>query len=150
MKIRFPEHLTGGVTSEPLRAVNPQKAPIRLIGELQMETGWTVQEFQNRGKTFFGHAMSVWLTLHNAGFTTITWEQAQDLSLDDLELIEEPGDRAAAAEAGIAVEEDASEPASPASSPDAEPAVQPRPASTRSKQPSRGSTAKSARGSRTS
>lgn len=150
MKIKFPDHLTGGVTREPLRAINQKNAPIRLVAELQMETGWDLKTFREAQATMYSIAMAAWLTLHNAGFTTITWDQAADLSTDDLEFIEEPGDRAAAEQATAdAGEGDASDPASPGSNPDAEPA-EPRKAATRSKQPSRGSRARSASASRTS
>ncbi|MEJ1087055.1 hypothetical protein WDU99_01845 [Microbacterium sp. Mu-80] len=150
MKIKFPDHLTGGVTREPLRAMNQKNAPIRLLAELQMETGWDLKTFREAQATMYSIAMAAWLTLHNAGFTTITWDQAANLSTDDLEFIEEPGDRAAAEQAlADAGEGDASDPASPASSPDAEP-EEPQPEATRSKKPNRGSPAKSARGSRTS
>lgn len=152
MKLKFPDHLTGGVTAAPLRAINPSNAPIRLVAELQMETGWDLKTFRQNGATMYTFAMSAWLTLHNAGFTTITWDEAGNLAMDDIEFIEEPGDRAAAAAAGVLdeQEEDASEPASPDSSPDSAPVEPRKPAATRSKTPSRGSTAKSARGSRTS
>jgi hypothetical protein len=152
MKLKFPDRLTGGVTSAPLRAINPSNAPIRLVAELQMETGWDLKTFRQNGATMYTFALSAWLTLHNAGFTAITWDEAQNLAMDDIEFIEEPGDRAAAAAAGIVDEQegDASEPASPASSPDSAPAAPRKPAATRSKTPSRGSTVKSARGSRTS
>lgn len=151
MKLKFSEHLTGGVTSSPLRALNPSSAPLRLVAELQMETGWDLKTFRQNGATMYTFAMSAWLTLHNAGFTTITWDEAQNLAMDDIEFVEEPGDRAAAAAAGIdEQEEDASEPASPDSNPDSAPAAPRKTAATRSKTPSRGSTAKSARGSRTS
>ncbi|WP_309129480.1 hypothetical protein [Microbacterium sp.] len=150
MKIRFPDHLTGGVTREPLRAMNQKNAPIRLVAELQMETGWDLKTFREAQATMYSIAMAAWLTLHNAGFTTVTWDQTAELSTEDLEFIEEPGDRAAAEQAlAESGEGDASDPASPASSRDAEPA-EPRKAATRSKNPSRGSQAKSARGSRTS
>lgn len=150
MKIRFPEHLTGGVTREPLRAMNQSNAPIRLVAALQMETGWDLKTFREAQGTLYSVAMAAWLTLHNAGFTTITWDQAADLAIDDVEFIEEPGDRVAAEQAlGAAGEGDASDPASPASSRDAA-AAEPRKAGTRSKQPNRGSRAKSANASRTS
>lgn len=150
MKIKFSDHLTGGVTQEPLRAINPSSAPLRLVAELQMQTGWDLKTFRQNGATMYGFAMSAWLTLHNAGFTTITWDAAADLAMDDMELIEEPGDRAAAEQAtGQAGEGDASDPASPGSSQDDEPEP-PRPAATRSKTPNRGSRAKSANASPTS
>lgn len=148
MKIKFPDTLTGNVTQEPLRAVNPQRAPLHLLADLQMETGWTMKEFQERGRSFYGHAMSIWLTLHNAGFT-ITWDEAQNLSLDDIELIEEPGDRAAAGLEENPAEGDASEPASPASNQEGASNAPPK-AVTRSKKKSPGSTAKSAKDSPTS
>ena len=149
MKIKFSDHLTGGVTQEPLRAINPSTAPLRLVAELQMETGWDLKTFRANGATMYTFAMSAWLTLHNAGFTTITWDDAVDLAMDDMEFIEEPGDRVAAGMTDEQTEEDASEPASPGSSPAGEPATPPR-AATRSKTPNRGSRAKSANGSRTS
>lgn len=152
MKLKFPDRLTGGVTQAPLRAINPANSPIRLVAELQMETGWDLKTFRQNGATMYTFAMSAWLTLHNAGFTAITWDEAQDLAMDDIEFVEEPGDRAAAAAKGLVDEQegDASEPASPDSNPDSAPAAPRKPSATRSKTPSRGSTAKSARGSRTS
>lgn len=148
MKIKFSDHLTGGVTREPLRAINPSTAPLKLVAELQMETGWDLKTFRQHGTTMYTFAMSAWLTLHNAGFTTITWDDAAALAMDDMEFVEEPGDRAAADIAEDATEGDASEP-SQDSSPEDAPAEAPK-AATRSRTPNRGSRAKSANASPTS
>ena len=149
MKIKFPESLTGGVTSAPLRAINMQNAPLSLVAELQMQTGWDLKTFRTYSTTMYTFPMAAWLTLHNAGFTDITWDQAAALTMEDLEFVEEPGDRAAAGLDDTDTAADASEPASPASSPAAAPAEHP-PAATPSKKKSRGSRAKSANASATS
>lgn len=139
MKIKFPKHLTGNVTQKPLVAVNLNTATNRAVLALQMQTGWKLAELREKAE-IAGQMMLEFLTLHNAGFTSVTWDDILDLPLADVEFIQEPGDLAAQETGGG----DAQGEAHPEGSPRDDAPATPRRAATRSKPASRGSRAKSA------
>ena len=79
-----------------LRGIRPDKGKIRDLAAIQESTGWSMEDLNKRLTTqeMVTAQVVVFLSLRNAGMF-VTWDEVGDFAQDEVEVVEEPGDRPA-------------------------------------------------------
>lgn len=67
------------------------KKTTRTLVEFQRQSGIDLSKWDSGDAAVYGNAFAAFCALHNAGFQP-NWEELLDRDLDEIEIVEEPGD----------------------------------------------------------